>query len=374
MSNESQSICAWGKIQTDYNTMQAVADDTFRLIEKEGYDKPKFSSPNVTNEGYSTGSVFATKSSKDRDNTEFSATERATFETLGFHAVSGFGKVGNPTTVLAPSGGDPGVYTQLFELLDIFVSNNLPCRPLASKIGEPALAANIIHDALLPAMTPQQMSFQSGDKPDLQIAASWIGSGQLTEPSGVQFYGAGKDVKEATNEHYVKKTAGTFDLYPDASFSGTPLSINCDFRGVNIVIDENLDTEGGYWCGKFQDNDKNQGMIRGSCPTKGQKVQFDFTMVLTPALKNDFALISKLKKGTPFSGKLKYIGSPIVGIHNHEATFSLTKALIAEADFVPLDGGIQGVKITTTPMAIGNVMPLSLLLKTAVPNFNTYIG
>ena len=99
MAQESQSVFAWGKLQTNYTTEVAIANDGFRQICKEGYEKPVFSSPNVGNEGYSTGSAFATQTSKDKDDVTFSGSERATFELLGFLAAMGFGVVASPTTV-----------------------------------------------------------------------------------------------------------------------------------------------------------------------------------------------------------------------------------------------------------------------------------
>ena len=373
MAQTAQSVFAWGKVQTNYTTEVAIANDGFRQICKEGYDKPVFSSPNVNNQGYSTGSAFATKTTKDKDDVTFSGTERATFESLGFHAVGAFGTVAAPTEVVEDT-----VFTQLFSLLDPFVTDQLPCRPLVSKVGEPALEANRIHDVRFPSMTCEQISFSNeGNSPDMQINGSWRGSGKRVNPSGVQFYGAGKDVlhDDEMTEHFIKRTAGTLTLNDDESMGGTDVELGCDFRSTNITINEELLADAGYeGCALFQDDDPNKGAIRGSMRTKGQTVTFETIAVLSPGLVTDFDPVEKMIAGAVISAELKYIGGVINESHDFEATFTLNKAVIATAELVEVDGGTQGIKITTEPLAVGNIMPLTLLIKSDVPNFNAYVG
>lgn len=372
MAQESQSVFAWGKLQTNYTTEVAIANDGFRQICKEGYEKPVFSSPNVGNEGYSTGSAFATKTSKDKDDVTFSGSERATFELLGFLAAMGFGVVASPTTVTT------GVYTQLFSLLDPFISDVLPTRPLVSKVGEPAISGNRVHDVRFPSMMNETLTFSNaGNNPDLQVSGSFRGSGKRVNPSGVQFYGSGKDVlhDDEMTEHFVKRTAGTLTLNDGAAFGGADVELGCDFRDTTITINQNLNTEAGYeGCALFQDDDPDKGAIRGKMTTKGQTVTWESTMVLSPALVTDFDPVEKMIEGAAISAKLKFIGAAITVDHDFEATFTLNKAVIDEVELVQVDGGTQGIRIKTKPLAVSNTMPLTLLLKTDVANFNTYVG
>lgn len=372
MAQEALSVFAWGKIQTNYTTEVAIANDGFRQICKEGYEKPVFTSPNVGNEGYSTGSAYATKTSKDKDDVTFQGSERATFELLGFYAAMCFGVVGSPTTVTS------GVYTQLFSLLNPFVSDVLPTRPLVSKIGEPAISGNVVHDVRFPSMTNEQITFSNqGNGPDMTVQGSWRGSGERVNPSGVQFYGSGKDVlhDDEMTEHFIKRTAGTLTLNDAASMGGSDLALGCDFRDTVITINQNLNTDAGYeGCGRFQDDDPELGAIRGSMKTKGQTVVWESTMVLSPDLVANFDPVEKMIAGAVISAEQKYTGGEITTGHNFEATFTLNKAVIAETELVQVDGGTQGIRIKTLPMAVGNTLPLTLLLKSDVPNFNSYVG
>jgi hypothetical protein len=156
---------------------------------------------------------------------------------------------------------------------------------------------------------------------------------------------------------------------------GDDVALGCDFRSANITINENLNTDAGYeGCALFQDDDPNLGAIRGGMRTRGQTVTFEAICVLTPGLVTDFDPVEKMIAGAIISAELKYVGGAINVTHDFEATFNLNKAVIATAELVDVDDGIQGIRITTEPLAVGNVMPLTLLVKSDVPNFNAYVG
>lgn len=368
----AQSIFALGRIQTDYQTEAVIADNSFRQLVKEGYDKPVFSSPNVTNAGQSTGSPFATKVSKDKDDVTFSGTERASFQSLGFHAVGAFGSYPAPTSPVA------GVYIHNFALLNPFVNDVLPVRPLVSKIGEPAISINRLFDARFPSMAYEKITFSSeGDNPNLQISADWRGSGKRVIPSGVQFYGSGKDVvlDEEMVENYIRKTSGILTLHNAASLEGSTVLPGCDFRDAVITINENLNAAAGYnGCALFQDGNADRGAIRGSMRSTGQTVEWSATLVLTPDIVNNFDPVGKLYSGAVFSSQFYFAGAQIVVGHFHEATFTLNKAVVASAELIELDGGTQGLRIVAEPLAVGGTMPLTLAMRSNVADFNTYVG
>lgn len=372
MAQISQSVFALGRLQTDYQTEQPIAAGSFRQLVKDGYDKPVFSSPNVPNSGQSTGSPYATKVSKDKDDVTFSGTERATFQSLGFHAVGAFGSYPASTSPAA------GVYINIFSLLNPFVNDILPTRPLAAKVGEPAVSTNGVFDVRFPSMTYEKITFSSeGDNANLQISSDWRGSGKRVIPSGVQFYGTGKAValEEELTENYIRKTAGVLTLNNAASLGGSNVLPGCDFRDVIITINENLNAAAGYnGCALFQDGNPDRGAIRGLMRSTGQTVEWSATLVLTPDIVNNFDPVGKLYSGAPFSASVKHSGGLIVTGHNHEATFTLNKATVASAELIDIDGGTQGLRIVAEPLAVGSVMPLVLTLKTNVANFNTLIG
>lgn len=369
----AQSVFALGKLQTNYTTEVAIANDGFRQLVKEGYDKPVFSSPNVSNQGQSTGSPYATKISKDKDDVTFSGTERGTFQSLGFHAVGAFGVYATPSVVSAGA-----VWLHTFTLLNPFVSDILPCRPLASKIGEPAVSSNRIFDARFPSMVYSQIAFQAeGEQPDLQIASEWVGSGKRVIPAGVQFYGSGKDVllDSEITENYIRKTSGVLTLNTAAALGGTDVLPGCDLRDTVIRINENLNLEAGYnGCALFQDDNPDMGAIRGSCRSKGQTVEFETTMVLTPDIVTNFDPVAKLYSGASISMKIVFTGALITGAYYHTATFTLNKAVLSNVELIDIDDGTQGIRLVTEPMAVNDTMPLSLAIQTDVADFNTYVG
>lgn len=370
MAQSAESLFALGKLQTNYTTEVVIANDEFRQLVKDGYDKPVFSSPNVTNAGQSTGSAYATKVSKDKDDVTFSGTERGTFQALGFHAVGSFGNYATPVVISAGA-----VWQHTFTLLSPFVTSALPTRPLASKVGDPVVTANRVFDVRFPSMMYEDITFSAeGNAADLQIASNWRGSGKRVVPSGVQFIGAGKDVllDSEITENYIRKSAGVLTLNDDAALAGSNTLPGCGVRDTIIKINENLNTD-NYNCPLFQDGNPDRGAIRGEMLSGGQTIEFSTTMLLTPSIATDFDPLAKLYSGASVSVKIKFTGALITGIYFHEATFTLNKGVIASMELVDYDG-IQGVRLVFEPLAVSDIMPLSLVIQTDVANFNTYVG
>ena len=370
---DTQSIFAFGPIQTDYNTEVAASSSpkNYRQYAKEGFDHAKFTSENVTNEGYATGSPYGTKATKGKQDVTFGGTVRATFEELGRQAVDSFGDTGTPTTLAT------GVYKQKFQLLNPHKSSVLPCRPLVEKINEDAVSANNPVKNKYPSMTVSDITFMSGDKPDLQIQTNWRGSGKKITPSGIIFYGVGSHVKldDELSEHFVKRTAGKLTLYPQAAKGGTAYQTDCAFRDMMIKITEGLNENIGYdGCGKYQDqNDPNSGSVRGQMPVGKQKAEVEYTLLLTPEVVANFNPEDKLIKGTEFSMEFIYLGTLIDATYNHKATFSVNKAIIKDVDFTMVDN-VRAVKITTELLSVGDTMPVDLEIVSGIANFNNYVG
>lgn len=370
-----QSIFAFGPHQTNFQTEAAnvTAPPNWRFLVKEGYAKASFDSPNVNNAGESTGLALPDKTYKDRDTTGFSAVEQLTFQLLGIRANDAFGVTATPVVVIA------GVWKHIFSLLDPFVGAALPSRPLASKVGEPALSTNEIYNARYPSMTYSRFTVtDQNDKPNLSLDSEWIGSGALASPSGIQFYGAGKHVLGTAGEITetpINKRAGAASLFPQAGYLGTPIATNCLVRGIVQTINNNLNSDGGYaGCALFQDGDPTKGAIAGSLDSTGQTVALEITIVADSDVLQGFNVHERLKAGTQFSLKNVYTGPIISGAETHKATFGLSKAVIASAEWVELEGGTQGIRIVTEPLATGNTTPFSLELITNVADFNTYVG
>ncbi|MCY7374752.1 MAG: hypothetical protein LH472_02115, partial [Pyrinomonadaceae bacterium] len=252
-----------------------------------------------------------------------------------------------------------------------------PTRPLASKIGEPAIAGNKIYDALFPAMTYQSFGISTGgDKPSLSLASEFVGSAQITEPSTIQFYGAGKHVLGSTateiNETPINRGGGLVTIYPEIEFAGTAVTTECLIKDFSLTINENVTLN--YDCILFQDGNKALGQIAGDAQSSGQTVSLEFTMIADSDVLTAFAVNTRLKAGTEFSMINSFTGPIISGINAHQADFRLSRAAIASVEWTDVEGGGQGLRVTTEPLAVGNSMPLSLWLTTNVANFNTYVG
>ncbi|HXG84089.1 MAG TPA: hypothetical protein VNI84_08685 [Pyrinomonadaceae bacterium] len=379
--SSKQSLFAFGPRQTNFQTEAANAVNNWRFLVKEGYAKASFDSPNVNNAGESTGLALPDKTYKDKDTSGFSAVEQLTFQLLGIRANDAFGVTATPVVVVAgATGAPPLVIRHRFSLLDPFTSAALPARALASKVAEPAVASNEIYNARFPSMTYNRFTISdSGDKPNLTLDSEWVGSGQMTEPSGIQFYGTGKHVLGTAtgeiNETPINKRSGVTTIYPQAGYLGTAILTNCLSRGVTNTINENLNTDGGYaGCALFQDGDPRKGAIAGSLDSTGQTVAYEITLVADSDILQGFKVNQRLKAGTEFSMKTAYTGPVISGAETHKATFGLSRAVIASAEWVDLEGGTQGIRIVTEPLANGNFSPFDLELISNVADFNTYVG
>lgn len=380
--SEKASVFARGPRQTNYTTEVAPASSpkNYRWITKDGYAKAGFRSNSIDNAGQSTGSALPDKVYKDRDETDFQADEQLTFQLLGLLANDAYGVTAAPVVVVASQA-----WKHVFSLLDPFVSAVLPSRPIVSKVGESNVVGNTITDARLPSMVVETWTISDGGNlPNLLSSISYRGSGQYIEdltqaiPSGVKFYGTGRHVfnrAELGAEVDIPKRSGIATIYPLENFGGTAISTECIVRGFTQTINSNLNVEGGYGrCGRYQDNDTTKGAIADTMNSTGQTVSLEITIVADADAINDFDLIERVKSGDAFSMKMAYKGALITGTTFHLAEFKLSKASIASFEWVPLEGGEQGLRIVTTPLATGNTLPLTLELTTNVENFNTYIA
>jgi hypothetical protein len=288
-------------------------------------------------------------------------------------AYDAFGVTVTPTEVSVGA-----VWKHTFKLLDPQVSSVLPVRPIAVKTGEPALPANEIYNARFPSMTVAAFSLtDSGDKPNLISTTDYQGSGAIIQPSGVQFYGTGKNVlfqsEYSPFEEPIRKK-GLATIYSAANLGGTAIATDCLMKSFSASINENLDLENAYNCVRYQDGTSSLGQIAGQMYIGRQEVSYEFTMIADSVMVNAFDLKNRLKAGTEFSMKNFFEGSVITGAFRHEATLKLLKAKVASISWTDTGGGLEGFTIQTQPLSNGSVMPLELDVQTNVADFNTYIA
>lgn len=378
MAQQSQSIFALGLLQTNFTTEQAIANDTYRMFAKEGYDPAEYGNTRANNAGFANGSPYPSRSRIARHESGLPFSYPLSYEGLLFLAIMSFGDY-EVETILAPSGGDPGVFKHTFRLLNPKNNGTLPSRPLADKNGEDAIITNI-RDRRFPSMTMQEIAFVRSQGDDYFRANGTLrGSGQKIRPSAVQFFGTGKDVidDDTLGEFEDEIVPGSFviSLYPQANQGGTAFDIDpCDLKDLSLNINENLNTEIGYGCPRYQvTGNSKSGLIRGQLPPGNQEAGASFSLVNSPDLVDEFDPEDKHETNELFSAKFESIGSTITGAHKNTARFLINQCRIGELTAPSFDG-VEGVGITCAMEAQGNVMPLTLEVISDVPNATTFVG
>jgi len=375
---ESQGVIAVSPPQSDYNTGVAPATSpaNFRqIVASEFIVPPDYNSPNVSNQGQATGSAYGTKTSKGRADASGSFDIYLTFQELGFWAHRSFGVTGTPTDL---SSGD--AFLQKFSLFNPQTNRNLPAWMLAAKLSEPALSANKVYDYKFRGCKVGSFGVStphSAEQPYLMGSVEWNGSGKR-EAGDVKFFGSGKHVLGTgageLDEPKIPENGRCF-LNTEPGFAGSNYNTGCDFYDFKATIQENLNLDIGYsGCAKFQDdNDAGSAQIRGDLPVTEQMVELEFTMKLTPELRQNFDFEALREAGTEISGRWLFTGPEIVTGFNYAANFTLNSFRIGSIEYPTIDG-VRGIRIVTQPQAISSVMPFELELTTPVPDFAAFVG
>lgn len=377
---ESQGVMAVGPPQSDYNTgvTPATTPANFRQeVAASFITVPDFQSPNVGNAGEATGSPYSTKNNKGRDDASGSFDINLSFQELGFWAYRAFGDYSVTLTAT-------GVYTHVFKLLNPQIARVLPVWELAVKLNEAALSSNEIYNYKFRSgevETFQVSTPHDAEKPYLRANIAWHGSGKRSA-GDVKFYGSGKHVigtgsGEFGTEQRIPEN-GTMNIYSDVSGGGTAYALGCDFYDFNATINENLNTEIGYMCAKFQtDGNPATGQIRGQMPVTEQQVNVEFQACMTPAILAAANFEALRTAGTPISADWKFLGGLIANVASvdyfNQALFKLNKFTIGAIDY-PTINSVRGIHIVTQPEAISSVMPFELHLQSAVPDFSVFVG
>jgi hypothetical protein len=306
---EANTIFAWGPRQSTFRDIPVPDDDPKNYVwyTKQGYSKPGFNSPNIPNEGESTGLSQPDETSKGEDSTNFDGSEQLTYQNLAVRAADAMGVVSTQLVVAAKA------WTHSISLLDAFSGANLPVRPLATKVGEPGSAANKIYDALLPSMMYSTFAITNeggAERPGLTLNSSWIGDGRLIEDdaevlgSGVKFYGSGRHVWNrndiaAAAKTKINKRGVIIVVFPQENFAGTPVNTECILGDVGLSLDNQLTPN--YNCGHFQDDDENLGAVAGAIESGGQIVGLDMSILADSAFVQSLGLYARIKSGSKFS-------------------------------------------------------------------------
>lgn len=224
MANIKQFVYAISRVpQPDYRTPVAPTSSP------KNYDKvlrtnrtPAELTPGVTdNSAYTTGTAQATEREVSNfDIAPVFENERMNVETLGRRAFAAFGDY----SVEALGGG---VFKHTFTTLDIFNVNALPTFTIIEKLGEPALAADDIHNKKIPSNTVESFTLSSGDDPYVVATTNWRGSGKRITPANVNFGAIAVRQEETATIVGAITTAGSIAVTVTAAgMTGSPKTIN----------------------------------------------------------------------------------------------------------------------------------------------------
>ncbi len=366
-SNISVNIFALtAKPQVAYQTNLAASSvsKVHRQIEKNDLNFAKYTAPTSDNKGHSTGTPFPTRKTIETHDVTVNITEDLTSQLLGERALAAMGQI--DTTELE---GDTA-WEHTFELINPQGGSQLPAYGYVEKAGESAARPNA-HSVAFPSMVSDGWTVKGEGKAILTSSLTMVGSGKRTSPSGITFFGGGSQVillEDIVKQNFFRNTAAKLKLYPQKELGGTVFNVNCAFRDFECSINPNLNKDAGYLgCGLYQTaGDSESGAIRGKCEIGDWTVQFNFTMIA----EDDYDPFPKLQTMQSISAQLDYEGKVITGVIKHKASWILNAANIVDIDHAPVDGK-NAWRITTEPLALGQVMPLKLVLINDVESYNT---
>lgn len=364
MPNDSANLFALSAVpQAAYQT-DLAPDDTpknYRQIEKSDRTFAKFTTEAADNKGKSTGTPYATRRTIEAHDVTQSLEEELSSQLLPERAYGAMGSIETVET-LADT-----VWTHTLEMLNPQESSQLPAYGYAEKAAESASRPNA-HNAKYPSMVFDQWSVRGEGRAILMSQSQLVGSGKRVSPSGVTFFDPGSQVIliEDMVQNYFRNTAAALKLYPQAELAGSVYNVSCNFRDFEFSVNNNTKKDAGYLgCGLYQTSGNSEsGAIRGKNEIGDQAVQFNFTILMDDA----YDAYPKMQAMQSISAQLDFEGSTISGLHKHKASFILNSAKIIDIDHSGSDGD-NAIRITTEPLAIGQIMPVSIVVVNNVESY-----
>ncbi|HRH40389.1 MAG TPA: hypothetical protein PKY82_02005 [Pyrinomonadaceae bacterium] len=367
-SNESVNLfCLTAVPQADYQTNLAASSVSkkHRQIKKKDRQFANYTVQTSDDKGSSTGTSFPTEKRIESHDVTINLTEDLTSQLLPERAYAAMGLIDSEEVDVDKS------WQHTIEILNPQDSAQLPAYGYAEKAGESASRPNA-HNKAYPSMVSDGWTVNGEGKAILTSTLAMCGSGKQTSPSGITFFGGGSQVillEDVVKKNYFRNSAGKLKLYPEKELGGTVFNVNCAFRNLQLSINPNLQKEAGYLgCGLFQTaGDSESGAIRGKCEIGDWMVQFNFTVIADDA----YDPFPKLKTMQSISAQLDYEGATIpTTTTKHKASFILNAANIVSIEHTIVDGK-NGWRITTEPLAIGQVMPFKLVVINDVESYST---
>lgn len=361
----------------------ATAPKNFEQIAKEGYPLAKYTPTPVTNDGFATGTDYATKSAVSKHDVTQDFRIRSTSQELGRRLLDAFGDY---SVVLVAAG----VYLHTFKPLKPQSEADLGSRTYVEKTTEPALDTDIIHDVLYPGMKCNSLALESPASPDengayLMCNTSYIGSGkQLGSPVAAQT-GSNVNFEKAPShvvldadkaENFFLATTGQLKLYPNANQGGTVQDVGCDFRGFTLNhLNNLLEAQGYQGCGKYQvQTNPNSGAVRGSLPKGKAQTDISFMALVSKAFAQIFNPFKRFREQSVFSAELAWLGALIANVagtdYFHFLKVKMNKLTINDVTYDATDT-LDMYSISANTLAAGSVQPFEIQLQNNIPSYLT---
>lgn len=361
------------------------APKNYEQIAKEGYKLAKYTVTPVTDDGFSTGGDYPTRSAPSVHDVTQDFSERSSPQSIGRRLLDAFGDYS-----VIPINALGGIYLHTFRPLRPQSDADLVSRTYVEKVSEPFLDADIIHDLIYPGFKCSTFALNSPASPKenggfLMSASAYMGSGKQLGSAVTPGTGSGIYFEKAPShvlmdrdkgESFFQSTSGVIRLFPEGNLGGAVVLPGCDFRGLDFSHDNNLLADQGYQgCGKFQDqSDRASGSVRGNLPKGRSQTEIGFTTLVSKGLAQGFNPLRRYRQQSTFSADLTWTGK-LIGNFNavdyyHYLTLEMNKLTIAEFDYDATDT-LDMFSIKAATLAAGSAQPFAFKLQNNVPSYLT---
>jgi hypothetical protein len=315
-----------------------TAPKNYDQFVKEGYSGVS-QVPNIsTNEGYTTGSQFATDRRINSWVTELQSSEQMSFQSLYrrmFGAMSG----GSETNSVVIAGANQHVMT-IQGAAACGSASTAPAYSIADKACEQPVLADVVYDRLAVGMCIESLSFniQGTDLTPMEI--QWRGSGRLLKRSAVQLtpnFFTNVKAQSELGYKWISKANAALRFFPQAGLAGAPYLPACNVRSLQMQIQNTFDTTNGY-CGDTNDPaNPDSGGVLGSMPVQ-RTVVSGTAVVVAPKIAT-FDFYEYFEKQLPLSMDLTYTGGNIGATATpYSAKFDFSKVVFTGATLDDSDG------------------------------------
>lgn len=310
-----------------FNYVQLLLKDT------PGQNFANYGVRTQNNQGYSTGSDFATEQwltahDVDRQGMDFDLAS----ETIGRLLFYALGSV-------ATQSPAPGVYEHTF----VPQEPNAATRQLPSFSYLEQIGAE--HDVLYPSCVIDTLSLSGDGLNRIMGSAGFRGSGKRVSPSGIDF---ATQTGLAENLNYLYNTQTFINIVPETG-NGPGLVYECDYNNFSFAVRNGLNPDSGYrpGCGNYQiGDDKTSGIVRSEMLFGQREIDFSFTVRLNQSSKE----FQYLQTQRILTGSISLTGATISGAHKHSLNIWFDRVAVETAVIGAETDNIVTLQVSLNPL------------------------